>query len=304
MLKQLLPLLHFYIPYRLLINFNMRIELQRIIAGLVLGLLYMPSFGQTPYGNNSKAGKYIELNGVKQYYETYGKGKPLILIHGNVTGISGWGPQIDEFSKYYSVYAIDCRGRGKSDLGPDSLTYYQMAHDISAFIHELKLDSVAIVGKSDGGIVGIMLGMYFPQHIEKIVAFGANLEPDSTALIAKTVQDAKNERELAEMNLQAGDVSQNWKLIYQRNRMMECQPHVKADELQRIPVPVLVFSCDRDLILVEHSVWIAQHIPKSNLCILPGENHFIAKQNPALFNQTVLNYLRSSYKDESFRFKR
>ena len=194
------------------------------------------------------------------YYEIYGEGEPLLLIHGNRTGIKGWEPQIESFKKKFKVIAIDCRGRGKSELGKDSLTYIQQAKDISVFIEKMKLDSVNIVGKSDGGIIGILLGIYYPNHIKKIVSFGANMQPDSTALYPETIAEIKAERIYAEKMLHKKDISQNWTIEYQRNRMMEFQPNITAEDLHKIKVPVLVMSCDRDVIREEHTFFIYKNI--------------------------------------------
>src|SRR5215217_7872525 len=190
---------------------------------------------------------------------------PLLLIHGNVTGIKGWAAQIDYFAKKYKVYAIDCRGRGKSDLGADTLSYIQQAKDMAAFIASLKLEAVSIIGKSDGGIIAILMGIYFPAHIAKIVSFGANMQPDTTAMYAQPVAEIKRDRIKADKMLAAKDTTQNWYLIQQRNRMMEFQPHITARELHKIEVPVLVLSCDRDVIKEEHTFFIYRNIKNANL---------------------------------------
>lgn len=256
---------------------------------------------QVPYGDNKDAGQYIVLNGVKHYYEVYGNGAPMILIHGNSTATKGWAAQIEYFSKKYKVFSIDCRGRGKSDLGKDSLTYIQQALDIHALIEQLKLDSVYIVGKSDGGIIGILLGIYYPQHIRKIVAFGANMQPDTNALIPSTVQEAHNERVHADSMLKQGDKTKNWLVEQQRFRMMEFQPHISAGDLHKINIPVLVMSTDRDLIKEEHTLFIYKNIPKANLCILPNEKHGVARLNSALFNSMVDKYLSDPFYGEEYR---
>lgn len=269
---------------------------------LLCSVLFTKAQPPVPYGSNSANGNYIALNHVRHYYEVYGNGTPLLLIHGNGTGISGWAAQIAYFSKQYKVYAIDCRGRGKSDLGKDTLTYQQQAKDMAEFIRLIKLDSVYVVGKSDGGIIGILLAIYYPEHIKKIVAFGANMWPDSTALIGATVAEAHNERVHADQMLAKKDTTQNWYLVQQRNRMMEFQPHISADDLHKIKVPVLVMSCDRDLIKEEHTFFIYKNIRFANLAILSGETHHVAKQNPELFNATVDKFLTQPFKDYSFRF--
>ena len=256
-----------------------------------------------PYGDNKVIGKYININGVKTYYEVYGTGAPLLLIHGNGSGIKGWAPQIEYFSKKYKVYAVDGRGRGKSDLGKDTLSYIQLANDIAMFINLMHLDSVYVLGKSDGGIVGILLGIYFQDHIRKIVDFGANMWPDSTALYTACVEGVKKDRLNADRMLATKDTTKNWYLVQQCNRMMEFQPHITAEDLHKIKVPVLVMSCDRDLIREEHTFFIYKNIPLADLSIFPGETHFVTRQNPELFNTTVDRFLSQPFKDNATRFK-
>ncbi|MFY7734380.1 MAG: alpha/beta fold hydrolase [Bacteroidia bacterium] len=278
------------------------------IIQLIIAVLLLLNNGNVlaqvkiPYGDNKEVGKYVTLNGAKHYYEVFGNGTPLLLIHGNSTPTRGWAPQIKYFSKKYKVYSIDCRGRGKSELGKDSLTYIQQAKDMAEFIKEMKLDSVYIVGKSDGGIIAILLGIYYPEKIKKMVAFGANMEPDSNALYPNTVIECHDERVKADRMLAKGDTTKNWLIEQQRYRMMEFQPHITAKDLQTINVPILVMSTDRDLIKEEHTFFIYKNIPKANLCILPNEKHGIAKLNPDLFNAIVDKYLSESYKGNEFRY--
>lgn len=275
-----------------------------LLIGFSLLALAISAQQTIEYGNNSNAGKYIILNGAKHYYEVYGEGKPLLLIHGNSTATKGWAPQIEYFMKKYKVYSIDCRGRGKSELGKDSLTYMQQAKDMAEFIEKLHLDSVNVLGKSDGGIIGILLGIYFPEHIKKIVAFGANMQPDTTALYPQPVNEVHQERVKAEKMLALKDTSKNWLMEQQRYRMMEFQPHITAKDLQKINVPVLVMSCDRDVIKEEHTLFIYKNIRKANLCILPNEKHGVPKLNPDLFNTTVARFLSEPYHGNEYRFEK
>ena len=254
------------------------------------------------YGDNPEAGKYLLLNGVHHYYEVYGSGRPLLLIHGNSTATKGWAAQIDYFSKKYRVYSVDCRGRGKSDLGKDSLTFTQTAADMAAFITALKLDSVYVLGKSDGAIIAVLMGIHHPAHISKIVAFAGNMQPDSTALYPQVIADISAERQAAEKMLAAKDTTKNWKVEQQRLRLDEFQPHITAQELQRIKVPVLIMSCDRDVIKLSHTFWIYQNITFANLCILPGETHHVPRNNATLFNDVVDGFLSRPFKEDAARF--
>ena len=261
-----------------------------------------PAQNVTPYGDNPGAGDYILLNGVRHYYEVYGKGSPLLLIHGNGTGTKGWAAQLEYFSSKYRVYSVDCRGRGKSDLGIDTLTFSQTAADMAAFIKALHLDSVAIIGKSDGAIVAILMGIYHPAGIKKIVAFAANMEPDGSAFYPRSLREITEARKFAESMLAAHDTTKNWMVEKQRFRLDEFQPHISAGELSRINVPVLVMSCDRDVIKLDHTFWIYRSIRHANLCILPGETHQVPKKNPQLFNKVVDDFLSRPFVPDAARF--
>ncbi|MFL0161384.1 alpha/beta fold hydrolase [Aquirufa salirivi] len=253
------------------------------------------------YGNNIEAGNFISIHGAKQYFEIYGQGTPLVLIHGNGGNIAYMKPQIEFFAKKYKVIVMDCRGRGKSELGKDSLTYNQITKDIVGILDYLQLDSTYVVGRSDGGIIALLMAIYHPEKVKKIVSFAANLTPDTLALYPSFYNEVVRDRKLADQMLVKNDNSQNWKVIQQRNRMMEFQPHISASDLQKIKCPVLVMSTDRDVIREEHTVSIYRNIEKANLCILTGENHYVSKNNPELFNTTVQKYLQETYKGAELR---
>ena len=131
-----------------------------------------------PFGNNKKAGKYYDIRGFKMYAEVYGKGQPLLIIHGNGGSINNFIYQIPYFSKKYKVIIADSRAQGKSVDKGDSLTYEMMADDYAALLDILKIDSADVIGWSDGGINGLLLSIRHPEKVKKLAVTGANLVPD------------------------------------------------------------------------------------------------------------------------------
>jgi len=280
---------------------NRKIIYGLIVFGSMSSMCVNAQTDAIPYGNNKEVGEYISINGAKQYFEVYGKGEPLILIHGNGGNIAYMKPQIEYYAKKYMVIVPDCRGRGNSELGKDSLTYIQMTKDIVDIINHLNLDSTFIVGRSDGGILALLLAIHYPQKVKKAVAFAANLTPDTIGLYAFNYDELKRDRRHADEMIAKNDTTKNWKVIQQRNRMMEFQPHITAADLNKIKCPVLVMSTDRDIIPEEHTLFIYRNISKGNLCILTGENHYVTKNNPDLFNSLTGKYLEDPFKGESLR---
>ncbi|ESU22366.1 hypothetical protein FEDK69T_23510 [Flavobacterium enshiense DK69] len=254
------------------------------------------SGSRSKYGNNKKAGHFIELNGVKLYYEDYGKGKPIIVLHGNGGNISAMSPQIDYFSKNNRVIVMDCRGRGKSELGKDSLTYIQMTKDLNGLLNHLKLDSTYIIGRGDGAIIGLLLAVNYPDKAKKIAAFEINITPGTDELY--DVESITAARKHAEQMLAENDTSDNWFLIRQLYRLVEFQRVIPPDDLKKIQCPVLILSCDRDTAKDERSFSVYRNIRKSNLCIFNGQTSGMTNSAPALFNVTVENFFSERIRSE------
>jgi pimeloyl-ACP methyl ester carboxylesterase len=278
------------------------------ICGLVflnfvfsLSVQAQPEQKAIPYGNNKEAANLIAVNGTKIYYEIYGEGAPLVIIHGNGGNIAYMKPQIEYFARKYKVIVMDCRGRGNSELGKDSLTYMQMTTDIIEILNYLHLDSTYVIGRSDGGIIALLMAVYYPGKVKKVAAFAANLTPDTTALYPFFYHQVTTDRKQADEMIAKKDISQNWMVLQQRNRLMEFQPHISAGDLNKIKCPVLVLSTDRDIVREEHTLFIYRNISRANLCIFTGENHYVTKNNPDLFNTTVSEYFDKPFKGDELR---
>jgi pimeloyl-ACP methyl ester carboxylesterase len=250
----------------------------------------------TPYGDNESIGKYAEINGAKIYYEEYGEGEPLLLIHGNSGNIKSMGNQIDYFKTKYRVIIADNRGQGKSELKTDSLTYTQITKDWDRLVNHLELDSISIIGWSDGGIVGLKMGISGESKIKKIVAMGANLRPDSTAVNPWAVNDVAQSKKMISLKIQEQDTTENWNLQKQLVGLLADQPNIPIEDLSKIKAKVLIIAGDEDIIRNKHGVEMYEIIPKAQLCIMPGETHFTPASNPKLFNEIVNKFLLEPFK--------
>ena len=148
------------------------------------------------YGDNAAAGRTFVHDGVRLYFEVYGAGEPLLMVHGNGGSIADMRAQIAHFRRRYQVIAMDSRDQGKSADSPDKITYEKMTDDLAALVDHLKLGPVNVLGWSDGGVEGLLLGIRHPQKVKKIVAMAANLNPSEQAMypevlgIMKSMVDA------------------------------------------------------------------------------------------------------------------
>jgi len=233
------------------------------------------------YGSNPQAGHYATINGIQLYYETYGSGEPLILLHGNGGSIHAFSKQIPFFEKYYQVIAIDSRLQGKSGGSPDRISYDLMASDFCALLDYLHIKSAYVLGWSDGGIDGIVMAMNCHQKVKRLAVSGANTVPDSTAMSYDDILEMKD--------FVANNKTASKKEIA-LTKMMIDQPNIPYTSLKQIHCPVLVMAGDHDMIKPEHTLKIFQSIPGASLCIFPDSNHGVCQQHPKLFNETVLTF--------------
>ena len=247
------------------------------------------------YGSNSEVGTFVEINDTKIYYEEYGEGEPLLLIHGCGADIKSMENQIDYFKDKFRVIVADSRGQGKSELKTDSLTYNQITKDWEELVKHLKLDSINIVGWSDGGIVGLKMGINNNVKIKKIVTMGANLRPDTTAVNSWAPKSVKENLDEAKNMIAKGDKSKDWNLEKQLDQLLYYQPNISHSELQKVNAAVLVINGDKDIIKNEHAVEIFENLPHAQLCIMPGETHYTPGTNPKYFNSIVDKFLTKPF---------
>ncbi|MBR7070310.1 MAG: alpha/beta hydrolase [Oxalobacter sp.] len=129
---------------------------------------------QVPYGNNAAAGHFVKVDDVRIYYEVYGKGEPVLVLHGGGVGCTyEMGRFIDELSKDHLVIAPSTRGHGKSGIGVKPVTYAQKADDMMAAVNQVTKKPMVILGFSDGAYTAYKIAAMYPDRVRKIVAIGA-----------------------------------------------------------------------------------------------------------------------------------
>lgn len=197
---------------------------------------------------------FIEVNGISIAYTKTGEGKPLILMHGNGEEHSIFDKTVDVLKEHFTCYCLDTRGHGKSSCVKE-YHYQDMADDVAAFIRALGLKDVTFCGFSDGGIVGLLLGME-NQEVENLIVCGSNMTPPGVKWSVLAAIRA----------------------MYLFNRdpklyLMISEPNITEQQLSKIKAKTLVLAGENDLIRHAHTRKIAASIPGSTLRLIRGEDH-------------------------------
>jgi len=207
----------------------------------------------------------IAINNITLNYIKEGKGKPVILLHGNGENLHIFDKLFDKLKIDFTVYALDSRNHGLSSRTND-FGYEVMADDLYQFIKVLNIDKPSVVGFSDGAIISLLLAIEQPDIFSKMILLGVNLKPE----------DFKEENYnylLEEYNKTKDPFL----------RLMLEEPHIELESLQQIPVPTLVVAAENDLFKDDLFVKIVNNMPDATLKIMHGHEH-----DSYVINQDIL----------------
>jgi len=178
-------------------------------------------------------------DGVTFYYETYGEGEPLPMVHGNGASIGSLGKQIEHFKSKYKVIAMDSREQGKSGGNDKPIADEIMTDDLAALMDHLKTGPVDVIGWSDGGIEALMLGIRHPDKVKKLVATAANLNPTLEAIYPETDGMVKQIAGSLTPDVLATPAGKTQAKLVD---LMANQPNIPRKALAAITAPTLVIS--------------------------------------------------------------
>lgn len=263
---------------------------RRIVLLVLTALVCVRAVAASPdYGNDAAHGAYATVNGIRLYYETYGAGAPLVVLHGNGGNLAAMHYQIDFFRATRQVIAIDSRGHGRSEMGATPLTYEKIADDVAALLAQLRAAPADVIGWSDGGIVALQLALRHPKRVRRIALSGANL--DIAALKPEDLASMRAELADVRAKLAAGDRSPRLLQLEQHLVLMVDQTPITAADLRRITCPALVLAGEHDMIPEPSTRAIAVGLPHAQLHIFQGASHGALQEVPAEFNRIVAEFL-------------
>ena len=247
-----------------------------------------------PYGANAQAGHYVQAGDAKIYYEVYGSGKPIVLLHGGIMGSIGeMGQFIDSLKSNYQVIAMATRGHGKSEIGTAPITYELKANDVMAVVNAVTKDEVTVLGFSDGAYTGYKVASLYPERVKRLIAIGAGEQIPGLRKVVFSGPMFNPESDMWKQRLalmpQPERIKEFWKGMENFYNTM-----VASKELfMSIKCPVLVMAGELDLNAPLPTVINAYNmIPKSQLSIIPNTGHVVFMENFAAVWASMLPFLK------------
>jgi len=238
---------------------------------------------------------YLDLLDHASYHEIHGDGEPVLLLHGGYCSIENLRGLGDGLAASYRVHAPERVGHGRTADRDGPFSYAAGVDETIAYLDAVGLDSVHVVGFSDGAILALLMALGHPSRVRSVVSISANLDPDgfvADELFARAMSEedsAQIEREFKELSPDGPEHAEV--VVAKLTEMWKSEPHITPEMLATVRAATLVVAGDHDVIRPDHTLLISESIPGAQLAIVPAAGHLVAQDRPALLEIVVREFL-------------
>lgn len=248
-------------------------------------LLSLPALAQ-----DEGTGAYIDINGMKMYYEVSGSGEPIVVLHGAYMNIPTMGEIIPRLAEARTVYALEFQGHGRTNDIDRPVTYPHLSDDVAKFMQAVGLEKADVLGYSMGAAAGLRLAIDHPEMVDQLVAISVaysmeGMQPEFHAMVPTMVPEMFVGTPMEDAWKQYAPDPEGFRPFVERMIALEHEPLDWEAEVRALETPVLIISGDADVSTLEHSVAMfrllgggimgdmGSPLPASRLAILPATSH-------------------------------
>ena len=263
-----------------------------------------------PSPSSSDQGNYVQVNGTRLYYETHGKGVPVILLHGGLENCQMWEPVIPSLSSRYQVITPDTRGHGRTDNPSGKFSFPLLAEDIAIFIQTLELREALVAGYSGGGQTALHMAMIYPGLVRGYMIGGIfnsmtaewrqmmqgplGFEGPGTVNIERVIQTNAEFISSLEEKHDVFHEPGYWKSLLKQASQAWWEPPIHTrEDFTKITDPVLFWCGDRDAFCPpEQSLEMYRMVDKAELAVIPNADHFTMARQFDIVSMILMDFLK------------
>jgi pimeloyl-ACP methyl ester carboxylesterase len=238
---------------------------------------------------------YVDLAGLRSWYDERGAGAPLVLMHGGIVDSRFYEQTAEALAEYFHVYSHDRRGHGRTPDVEGPMTFDAMVDDTVALLEGVVGGPAHLVGHSNGAFVGLLTALRRPDLVRRLVMVSGGFHRDG--LVSE--EPAENpDAPLGDLAASHGEVSpegeEHFRVLVEKTAELESkEPALPQAALGRVKARTLLMFGDDDLVTMGHIEATYRGIPEAELAIIPGTSHFLLQEKPALCNRIIADFLGS-----------
>jgi pimeloyl-ACP methyl ester carboxylesterase len=255
---------------------------------------------------------HITANGVSYYYALYGKGEPVLLLHGGLGEIEMFGPNLASLASSRTVIGVDLQGHGRSSLGDRDIDPVAIGDDMAVILQQLGQEQVDVLGYSMGAVVGFRLAAQHPEMVRRLVLVSGSFAQDGfypemlpqQAQVGAAMADAMKDTPMYKSYLAVAPHPEDFPRLLDKMGAWMRKPYDWSGDVKKLTMPVMLVYGDSDMYRPEHVVkfyqllggglkdagWQRENMSKNRLAIIPNQTHYDIFVSPALV-QTALPFL-------------
>jgi pimeloyl-ACP methyl ester carboxylesterase len=264
---------------------------------------------------------HSKTNGVNYYYEIYGEGEPLLLLHGGLGSIGMFGPVLPMLAESRQVIGVDLHGHGRTPLGERKISLVDMGDDMAVLLKELSYGQVDVLGYSLGGGVAFRLAAQHPEMVRRLALVSAGYARDGfypdmlpmQAEVGAGMAESMKDTPMYQSYVAIAPNPAEFPTLLDRMGEWMRQPYDWSADVTKLTMPVMLVYGDSDMFRPEHIVtfyqllggglkdagWMREHMSQNRLAILPDLTHYEIFCAPELA-RTVLPFINGESRRKSW----
>ncbi len=244
----------------------------------------------------------VSVNDVTLNYIITGEGPPLYLLHGGMESRESFKTQIPEFSKRFTVVALDSREQGRSGRADKQISYELMSKDVVALAQHLGHARISIMGLSDGGVTALTTAINNPEIVDKLIILGANYHydsypPETREFLANYKWDGNTDpnqypgNSIKHYMTGHSDLTEFGDLLDEMSAMWSTSPTYTVSDIANIKSKTLVIVGDHQDMDLSHTLSLYNALPNAQLFVVPNATHYALQEKPELISAVALGFL-------------
>ncbi|MFZ1992532.1 MAG: alpha/beta hydrolase [Solirubrobacteraceae bacterium] len=237
---------------------------------------------------------YVDLDGLRTWYDEAGAGEPLLLLHPGGGGVDSraFAPNLGALAERFRTFTPERRAHGRTPDVDGPITFAAMAQDTIRFLEQTVAGPARVLGVSDGATVGLLVALRRPDLVERLVFVAGVYHHDGwwpQAIDPSNEPPTFLEDSYAELS---PDGAAHYRVVVEKlARMHQIEPTLTAEDLGTIPCRTLVMLGDDDEVRLEHAIALYRALPDAELAVIPGTSHGLLVEKPDLCNTMLVEFL-------------